>query len=258
MSPAETADPARHPGLLEHPEPAFAYFRARGVPQVVCEEKHMGSRCVEIVCRDAAAARRRFAVASEETGICFTRTGRRFFEDSPAGRETEQALLDVVRGALDSSEFWQRQETDWACFDAELMPWSAKAQELIRTQYAAVSAAARGALPAAVAALSAVADRGVPVGDLLGRWLEREELTGRYTAAWRRYCWPVASVADLRLAPFHLLATEGAVHVDKNHDWHMETLTEVCRAAPDLLLATRWRHREVPCDSLAPGRAPAQ
>ena len=45
----------------------------------------------------------------------------------------------------------------------------------------------------------------------------------RFVAAYRRYCWPVASVSDLKLAPFHLLATEGKVHADKPHDWHMQT-----------------------------------
>ena len=37
--------------FLEHPAEAFAYFRREGVPRVVCEEKHMGSRAVVIVCR---------------------------------------------------------------------------------------------------------------------------------------------------------------------------------------------------------------
>jgi protein phosphatase len=41
MSPTETTE---KPGLLEHPAEAFAYFRREGVPRVVCEEKHMGSR----------------------------------------------------------------------------------------------------------------------------------------------------------------------------------------------------------------------
>ena len=243
MSPAETADRDRHPGLLEHPEPAFAHFRARGVPAVVCEEKHMGSRAVVIACRDAEAARRRFGVPAEsaETGICFTRTGRRFFADSPAGRETERELLDLVRAACERSGFWERLETDWVCLDCELMPWSAKAQELIRQQYAAVSAAAHGALPPSVAALAAAAGRGVPVDDLLVRWRRRDELAGLYTESWRRYCWPVTSVADLRLAPFHILATEGVVHIDKDHAWHMETIAEICRAGSGLLTETRWR-----------------
>src|SRR5208337_4242108 len=41
MAPADTADAA---GLLEHPAQAFAYYRHEGVPRVICEEKHMGSR----------------------------------------------------------------------------------------------------------------------------------------------------------------------------------------------------------------------
>jgi protein phosphatase len=46
MSPTETS---REPGLLEHPAEAFAYFRSNGVPTVVVEEKHMGSRAVVVV-----------------------------------------------------------------------------------------------------------------------------------------------------------------------------------------------------------------
>jgi protein phosphatase len=38
-----------------------------------------------------------------------------------------------------------------------------------------------------------------------------------YIAAYRRYCWPFESLADYRLAPFHLLASEGVVHSDKDH-----------------------------------------
>ena len=51
MSPCETSG---EPGLLEHPAEAFAYYRSQGAPQVVCEEKHMGSRAVVVACRDEA------------------------------------------------------------------------------------------------------------------------------------------------------------------------------------------------------------
>jgi protein phosphatase len=63
----------------------------------------------------------------------------------------------------------------------------------------------------------------------------------QFVTAYRQYCWPVSSLTDLRLAPFHLLASEGRVHTDKNHTWHMETLASVCRMAPDLLLATNYK-----------------
>ncbi|MCA9173301.1 MAG: polynucleotide kinase-phosphatase, partial [Planctomycetales bacterium] len=138
MSPCETSS---EPGLLEHPAEAFSYFRSQGVPQAVCEEKHMGSRAVVVVCRDEAAARERFGVTDGETGIVYTRTGRRFFNDV----ELESQLLERLRAAMTASEFWDEFQTSWACFDCELMPWSAKAQELLRSQYAAVGAAGRAA-----------------------------------------------------------------------------------------------------------------
>jgi polynucleotide kinase-phosphatase len=231
MSPPQTTARA---GLLEHPDEAFAYFRANAVAQVVCEEKHMGSRAVLIVCRDADAARRGFGVTSREAGVVLTRTGRRFFPQ----QATETALLERVRAAADAADLWKRFETDWICLDAELMPWSAKAQELLRTQYAAVGSAARAGLAASNAALTAAAARGVDVAALHGRTRERAERAALYTAAYQRYCWPVASVDDLRLAPFHLLATEGQVHTDRDHLWHLAVLDELT-AAGGVLQSTK-------------------
>ncbi|MBI4493219.1 MAG: polynucleotide kinase-phosphatase [Chloroflexi bacterium] len=234
MSPTETS---QAPGLLEHPAEAFAYYRHEGVPQVVCEEKHMGSRAVLIVCRDEAVARRRFDVGEATLGACYTRTGRRFF-DAPA---LEAEVLGRVRAALEASGLWEELRTDWVCLDCELLPWSAKAQELLRHQYAAAGAASRAALPEAVASLAQAVARGQEVGALLERFQGRAAMAERYVEAYGRYCWPVHSVADLRLAPFHLLASEGAAHVGKDHWWHMETLARLCRADEALLLATPCR-----------------
>src|SRR5258708_20814196 len=143
MSLSETT---QQPGLLEHPTEAFAYFRSQGVPRVVCEEKHMGSRVVVIACRDEQTARKRFGVSNDGIGTCYTRTGRRFFNDSTL----EAALLTRIKAAMDSAALWDKLHTDWICLDAELMPWSAKAQDLLRNQYAAVGAAASSGLPVAV------------------------------------------------------------------------------------------------------------
>jgi protein phosphatase len=112
--------------------------------------------------------------------------------------------------------------------DCELLPWSAKAQELLKQQYAAVGASARASLAAEVAALTQASARGLDAGDLLLRTQQRQQMVSDYVEAYRRYCWRVESVKDLKLAPFHLLATEGKVHADKPHDWHMETLRSVC------------------------------
>lgn len=237
MSPSETS---RAAGLLEHPAEAFAYFRHNGAARVVCEEKHMGSRAVVIVCRSEEAAERRFGVVGEGSGICYTRTGRRFFDD----RELEAEFLQRVREAMTAAGLWEELETDWVLLDCELMPWSAKAQELLRRQYAAVGAASRASLLAARSALDTALGRGVEteaIEAIAERYREREEMAARYVEAYRRYCWPVASLADLKLAPFHLLASERAVHVDRDHVWHMEMLGRMCRADEGLLLETPYR-----------------
>lgn len=232
MSPSETT---QQPGLLEHPTEAFAYYRQEGVGQVVCEEKHMGSRAVVIVCRDEEVARARFGVVGDGAGICYTRTGRRFFGDAPL----EAAFLARVRSAVDGSGLWEELATDWLCLDCELMPWSAKAMELVREQYAAVGSSSRAALGAVVRSLEQAAAHNPEAVPLLERHREREAMAGQYTAAYRRYCWPVASLDDLRLAPFHLLASEGAVHVNRDHVWHMAALARLC--TDPLLVATPYR-----------------
>lgn len=239
MSPCETTSEA---GLLEHPAEAFAYYRGQGASQVICEEKHMGSRAVVVVCRDAQAARERFGVAEGEAGIVYTRTGRRFFNDAAL----EHEFLDRVRAALTADDFWAALDTTWACLDCELMPWSAKAQELLRAQYAAVGAAGQASLPRAVAALDQAQQRlhgehRQSLEAALGGYQRRKQDVGAFVAAYRRYCWPVASVTDLKLAPFHLLATEGHVHTDKNHPWHMDRLAGICRHDPQLLLTTAFQ-----------------
>jgi protein phosphatase len=232
MSPPETS---QLPGLLEHPDEAFAYYRREGVVRVVCEEKHMGSRAVVVVCRDAAAAKARFGVERGEAGAILTRTGRPFFSDT----NLETGLLHCLRAAM--SGFWDEHKTDWAVVDCELMPWSLKARDLIRDQYASVDAASRGALTDALPVLEAASNRGVDLGGLLARTQHRAELVRQYGEAYRRYSWPVNSLDDLKLAPFHLLATEGSAHVDKNHEWHMQTLARICGADPKVLLATPYR-----------------
>jgi protein phosphatase len=142
---------------------------------------------------------------------------------------------------MDSAGFWARHETDWACLDCELMPWSAKARELLRSQYAATGAAATRALGAAVRALEAADGEIGEVSELLGRYRRREARAARFVESYRRYCWSVDSLDDYKLAPFHLLATEGAVHADKSHVWPMQELAAVCARDAQLLLATPYR-----------------
>jgi protein phosphatase len=225
---APTATSSR-PDLLEHPEEAFAEYRSVGVPHVICEEKHMGSRAIVVVCRDADVARERFGVDSGETGVIYTRTGRTFLD----GAADTEAALGRVRAAADSAGLWDALGTGWLVLDCELLPWSAKAMELIRRQYASVGAAAKAGLNATVAAFDVAGARGLDVTQLLDRQRHRIEHVDQYIDAYRRYVWPVNGVADLRLAPFHVLAAETGVFVDRDHTWHLELCDQLVTADPD-------------------------
>jgi protein phosphatase len=247
MAPAATSQRA---DLLEHPDEAFAEYRSAGVPHVICEEKHMGSRAIVVVCRDADTARDRFGVESGETGAIYTRTGRPFFD----GAVETEAALSRVRGAVESAGLWDELRTTWLVLDCELLPWSAKAIGLIERQYAAVGAAARTGLGATIATLERAAERGLDVADLIAAQRHRAEHVDRYIASYRRYVWPVSGVADLRLAPFHVLAAESGVFVDREHSWHLDRSDELVAVDPDWFQRTDRRVVDVTdTDSQAAG-----
>jgi polynucleotide kinase-phosphatase len=231
MSPCEAS---ALPEFLEHPAEAFGYYRQEGIERLVCEQKHMGSRAVVIVCRDEAAARRRFGVVGE-SGIVYTRTGRRFF-DAP---ETETAFLSLVRDALTAADWWAKFHTDWVALDGELMPWSAKAQELLRRQYAATGSAARAALAEVDALFHRAPEPSKDLARLWSRFTAKVDAATQFVAAYRRYCWPVNAVTDLKFAPFFLLATEGKHYFDRTHHWHMGVLAEL--ATTPQVIATPFR-----------------
>ena len=232
ISPCETSG---LPGLLEHPTEVFNYFRNNGVSSVVCEEKHMGSRAVIVVGQDAEVIERRFGITSEGIGACYTRTGRRFFED----RALEEQFLESVRMAITDAGLWSELGTDWVALDSEIMPWSLKAQELLSEQYAAVGTAARTSLKVAESLLRQTADRGIDAAGALAGVEERLSLAQLYSDAYARYCWPVTSLTDIQVAPFHLLASEGQVHTDKDHLWHMNVSGRLHEASPALFRSTR-------------------
>ncbi|MGW1259507.1 polynucleotide kinase-phosphatase [Streptomyces sp. NPDC002513] len=244
MAPTATS---RVEGYLEHPAEAFAQYREDGVARVVCEEKHMGSRAVALVCRDAATARRRFGVAGAfdpsaggsgegPTGSLYTRTGRPFFDD---GAVTEE-ILGRLRSAAGEAGLWEELQTDWLLLDAELMPWSLKASGLLRSQYAAVGAASGAAFPGALAALEGAAGRGVDVTDLLARQRARAADATAFTAAYRRYCWTTDGLEGVRLAPFQLLAVQGRSLAAVPHDEQLALIDRLVeRDGSGLLQTTR-------------------
>jgi polynucleotide kinase-phosphatase len=214
MSPPEASS---LDGYLEHPAEAFEDFARTGATRVVCEEKHMGSRAIAVLARTPEAAARRFGITDGTAGTVYTRTGRPFFDD----RMTE--LVDRLREAV--SPLWDELRSDWVALDCELLPWSAKAEGLIRDQYASVGAAAAASLPEAVAALESAAARGLDVGAVLDRTRGRARNASLFREAYARYCWPVTGLDGVRLAPFQILACEGrATAVTEPHAWHLDLL----------------------------------
>ncbi|MFH8414624.1 polynucleotide kinase-phosphatase [Streptomyces collinus] len=223
-------------GYLEHPEEAFAQYKDDGVARVVCEEKHMGSRAVALVCRDAEAARKRFGVDGA-TGSLYTRTGRPFLDDDALTEE----ILDRVRTAAGEAGLWDELETDWLLLDAELMPWSLKASGLLRSQYAAVGAASGAVLPEALSALQGAAARGVDVAGLLTRTGERATDAAAFTEAYRRYCWTTDGLDGVRLAPFQILAVQGRSLTGLPHDGQLALLDRLVEHDGSGLLQTTRR-----------------
>ncbi|MYR92508.1 MULTISPECIES: polynucleotide kinase-phosphatase [unclassified Streptomyces] len=232
MAPTATS---KEEGFLEHPAEAFAQYHADGVGRVVCEEKHMGSRAVALVCKDAAAATARFGTDGP-TGTLHTRTGRPFLDD----RALTEEVLGRLRTAVTAAGLWEEWDTDWVLLDAELMPWSLKAGGLLRSQYAAVGAASGAVFPSALAALETAAARGVDIGDLAARQHGRAEDAAAFTEAYRRYCWTTEGLEGMRIAPFQILAVQGRSLAAVPHDEQLSWLDRLVEHDPTgLLQATR-------------------
>lgn len=216
----------------------------------MCEQKHMGSRAVIILCKDENVAASRFGVTDGSSGLIYTRTGRHFFDGQEADKE--QALLSRLRVVLDQTEFWEEFKTDWLCLDTELMPWSAKAQQLLVEQYAPVGRAGRDGLSKALEALrgavghkrksfdvgETVSGQNFDLQGVLDSYEARRESLEKYIEAYHQYCWPVDSVDDYRIAPFHILATEGKVWTNQSHIWHMDAIKKYMTGTDPVFVAT--------------------
>ncbi len=236
MSPCGTS---QLPDFLEHPAQAFSYYSKQAVARVICEEKHMGSRAIVVLCRQPSVAVERFRVEDASWGVVYSRTGRSFFPEAA----TEQAVLQVLAKAANTAGLWDELESDWVVLDCEILPWSAKAQALIESQYAAVGASAKTSLTAVAAALHEVTAPGAEA--LLEQVTAKQDAIERYTAAYRPYCWPVESLEDYAVAPFHVLASEGSVHVERDHDWHLALIDRLVAANPKILRRTERLHVEL-------------
>jgi protein phosphatase len=226
MSPCETA---KEPGYLEYPAESFGYYRHAGVPAVVCEEKHMGSRGILMLCRDEAVGGKRFGL--QRLGVCYTRTGRPFFEPE----NFAQQIFARLAGALSTAGIWEKWQTDWLALDCEILPWNLKAQGLLAEQYLPTAEAGGAALTATQSVLEQAIARGLKseVLDLAALRTQASSslaAIARYQQTIAGYLWEVADIEKIAIAPFHLLATEGKTYFDRDHLWHLETLSALAEA----------------------------
>lgn len=201
MSPVATS---HREGLLEHPEEAFAQYAQWGINQVICEEKHMGSRGV-------------LKVNADGSGDLWTRTGRSFFDEDLTAR-----LLSEIADACSAAGLWQEFNAEWLLLDTEVLPWSLKAQGLLDEQYHPVGAAAIDACSAAVTALTQAAGRGIDVTELSRRTAARLNNAKAFQEAVDRYCWPTDELVGVRIAPFQVLASATETFATRDHLWHLD------------------------------------
>ncbi|NYF16886.1 polynucleotide kinase-phosphatase [Microbacterium sp. AK009] len=223
MSPPNTS--ARE-GYLEHPDEAFGYFREHGVTDVICEEKHMGSRAIVLVARDAA----RFGAPEGWRGVILSRTGRPFFEP-----DVEARMLGELDSALAAARVWDELRSDWVLLDGEMMPWSIKTEDLIRDLYASVGAAGVTATQATNSVLARAAASGVDVSGLTDRAGARADGVSRFRDAYRRY---VGDPGEVRFAPFQVLAAGDETFENRDHGWHLSIADRLTAAAPHVIAPT--------------------
>ncbi|GAA1415520.1 polynucleotide kinase-phosphatase [Glutamicibacter uratoxydans] len=230
MSPAESS---QRPGYLEHPDEALAYYKKQGVSKVICEQKHMGSRAVMLLARNPE----RFDAPEGWLGTLHTRTGREFLDHG-----AERELLAQAHRAVDACGLWQELDTDWLILDGELLPWSLKAESLIKDSYASVGASSVAATQATVQVLEQAAGAGLEVSALLASVQEQHRNARAFRDSYRRY---VGDKEQLRFAAFQVLAAQEKTFESKDHGWHMGIAQRLAEAAPKLFIQTEWTSVEL-------------
>ncbi|WP_267617433.1 polynucleotide kinase-phosphatase [Gordonia bronchialis] len=232
MSPvgSESAD------LLEDPAAAFSFYAGLGVEDVICEHKHMGSRAVLVVVRDDDTARRVFGVAG--AGAIHTRTGRSFFGSA----DTDEML---VRARRAGESVFDRFGWSWMILDAEILPWNIKGEGLVRERFASVAAAATAELDLLAAELAAVGHR-LDLGDRSERLAARRRDVDAFTASYLDHVQVGATVSDVRIAAFEVLAAGGAettaTFENRSHAWHLEVADALAEADSSLFAPTARMH----------------
>lgn len=234
MSPAASS---QMEGYLEHPKETFAYYKKHGINQVICQTKHMGSRAMIIVCKNSDVTKNRFGIESSLSGVIYSRSGRRFFDEI----ECEEYVLNGLRRVLGKVQFWEQFSTEWVLLDCEILPWSLKAENLIKELYAALNCASKITNSHKIEVLKQFRNRGLISNQLLEKFEANEGLTQLFQNAFHQYCKVVESPEDILIAPFHILACENQNLTNNNHLWHMNTIQKWVDIDPTLILKTPYK-----------------
>ena len=225
MSPVGDRGPR---GLLEHPEQAFEDYRADGVGRGGLRGEAHG-----LAGRRAGLPRRRRR--GRPGSACPTAARRGLDQDGPAvlrAGADRGAARPRPRGGRGRRAVRRARHVLAAARRRADARGAPRPAQLLRDQYAAVGAAARAALPAAVSALEQAARRGLRRRRAAGPHPGAAANAAAFTAAYRRYCWPTDGLAGVRIAPFQLLAYEGAGDHDRPHGWHLELADRLAAATP--------------------------
>ncbi|TDL78498.1 polynucleotide kinase-phosphatase [Peribacillus frigoritolerans] len=213
MSP--TPSPSSLDDYLEHPIEAMNYYRSHGIQTMIAEKKHMGSRAILFVFKDAESAKKHTGI--ESNGVIYTRTGRRFFDGA-----TEEKVISKINQDLLVQGYFDKYETDYILLDAEIMPWNLKAKELISSQYAHVSENAILDRTMLKEKIEAAVGENVDLKGWLNEYEQKLENAHTFNEVFQKYCWEIEDVDSIQIAPFHVLAHSNETFFDKPHTWHME------------------------------------
>ncbi|MGD6944195.1 AAA family ATPase [Cytobacillus gottheilii] len=203
---------------LEHPREAIQYYRKHGVQRMIAEKKHMGSRAILHIFKNTDAGKLSFGYPS--LGVIYSRAGRRFFN-----QEAETKILTQLSEEL--QPYFEKYQTDYVLLDAEIMPWNLKAKELISKQYAHV---AEHAILDRKKLLSKLQKAEHPETKIWQEQYEQKlENAITFQNVFQKYCWDLHDLAEISIAPFHVLAHSSSEFFDRTHEWHMKQNQELAQ-----------------------------
>ncbi|MDQ0269625.1 polynucleotide kinase-phosphatase [Cytobacillus purgationiresistens] len=231
MSPVPIA--SKLEDYLEHPKEAIDYYRANGIPSLIAEKKHMGSRAVIFLFRNKEEGRKYTGI--ESLGTIYTRTGRRFFD-----KGTEENIVKQLNHDLHASNYFNQYGTDFVLLDAEIMPWNLKAKDLIKNQYEYVAHHALLDREMLQKKLSSALE----YNSELQLWSKENEIklsnARTFEQVFQKYCWEVKDTNSIQIAPFHILAHSHETLFHKSHQWHME-MNQQLASLSDLFVKTEYK-----------------